>query len=49
MQIGTDNTPDPRVARGFGQDWSTFRQDEDRLSQRQRQGIFDDYLRSSAK
>jgi ubiquinone/menaquinone biosynthesis C-methylase UbiE len=36
---------DARVARGFGQEWSTFRQDTDHLSQQQRQEIFDDYFR----
>jgi ubiquinone/menaquinone biosynthesis C-methylase UbiE len=36
---------DLRVARGFGQEWSTFRQDSDYLSQQQRQAIFDDYFR----
>jgi ubiquinone/menaquinone biosynthesis C-methylase UbiE len=36
---------DPVVARGFGREWSTFRQDADHLSQQQRQEIFDDYFR----
>jgi ubiquinone/menaquinone biosynthesis C-methylase UbiE len=40
-----DDNLDPRVARGFGREWSTFRQDEDHLSQAQRQAIFDDYFR----
>jgi len=35
---------DPRVARGFGREWSTFRQDTDHLPQQQRQRIFDDYF-----
>jgi ubiquinone/menaquinone biosynthesis C-methylase UbiE len=45
MDIGTDNNIDLRVARGFGQEWSTFRQDSDHLSQPQRQAIFADYFR----
>ena len=36
---------DRAVARGFGEEWSTFRQDKDHLSQQQRQEIFDDYFR----
>lgn len=45
MQISANNNLDPKVARGFGQEWSTFRQDEDRLSQQQRAKIFADYFR----
>jgi ubiquinone/menaquinone biosynthesis C-methylase UbiE len=45
MPIGADNNVDPQVARGFGQEWSTFRQDEDHLSRQERQEIFDDYFR----
>jgi ubiquinone/menaquinone biosynthesis C-methylase UbiE len=45
IPIGTDNNLDLRVARGFGREWSTFRQDSDHLSQQQRQAIFDDYFR----
>jgi ubiquinone/menaquinone biosynthesis C-methylase UbiE len=44
MQISGDNNLDPQVARGFGREWSTFRQDTDHLSQQQRQKIFDDYF-----
>ena len=40
-----DNNLDVRIARGFGREWSTFRQDADHLSQAQRQAIFDDYFR----
>jgi ubiquinone/menaquinone biosynthesis C-methylase UbiE len=40
----TDNL-DSRVTRGFGEEWSTFRQDTDHLSPQQRQEIFDDYFR----
>jgi ubiquinone/menaquinone biosynthesis C-methylase UbiE len=36
---------DSRVARGFGDEWSTFQQDTDHLSQQQRQEIFNDYFR----
>jgi ubiquinone/menaquinone biosynthesis C-methylase UbiE len=41
----TNNNLDLKVARGFGREWSTFRQDPDHLSQAQRQAIFDDYFR----
>jgi ubiquinone/menaquinone biosynthesis C-methylase UbiE len=41
----TDNNLDLQVTRGFGREWSTFRQDSDHLSQQQRQAIFDDYFR----
>lgn len=40
-----DNNLDLDVARGFGREWSTFRQDKDHLSQQQRQKIFGDYFR----
>jgi ubiquinone/menaquinone biosynthesis C-methylase UbiE len=39
------NNVDPAVARGFGDEWSTFRQDQNHLSQQQRAEIFDDYFR----
>lgn len=50
MRISADDKVDPQnldldVARGFGREWSTFRQDADHLTQRQRQDIFDDYFR----
>ncbi len=45
MQISADNNLDPQVARGFGREWSTFRQDTGHLSAQQRQEIFDDYFR----
>ena len=45
MRAAADNNVDPDVARGFGEEWSTFRQDEDHLSAQQRQEIFDDYFR----
>ncbi len=50
MQASARDNVDPqnldrKVARGFGREWSTFRQDTDHLSQQQRQEIFDDYFR----
>ena len=45
MQVSAGNNLDPQVARGFGREWSTFRQDTDHLSPQQRQEIFDDYFR----
>ncbi|MFZ3336442.1 MAG: methyltransferase domain-containing protein [Xanthobacteraceae bacterium] len=45
VQISAHNNVDPQVARGFGREWSTFRQDTDHLSSEQRQEIFDDYFR----
>ena len=50
MRISANDKLDPqnldlKVARGFGQEWSTFRQDAGHLSQQQRQEIFDDYFR----
>src|SRR6201997_5523635 len=45
IPIGTEDNLDLRVARGFGREWSTFRQDAEYLSQQQRQAIFDDYFR----
>jgi ubiquinone/menaquinone biosynthesis C-methylase UbiE len=45
MKLNTFRNLDPQVARGFGEEWSTFRQDGAHLSQRERQEIFDDYFR----
>jgi ubiquinone/menaquinone biosynthesis C-methylase UbiE len=45
VHISADDNLDPQVAHGFGQEWSTFRQDADHLSPQQRQDIFDDYFR----
>jgi ubiquinone/menaquinone biosynthesis C-methylase UbiE len=45
MRATANNNVDPAVARGFGEEWSTFRQDEDHLSAQQRREIFDDYFR----
>jgi SAM-dependent methyltransferase len=44
-QDGLGVNRDALVVRGFGREWSSFRQDEDHLSQQQRQAIFDDYFR----
>jgi ubiquinone/menaquinone biosynthesis C-methylase UbiE len=45
MQVNAPDNVDPRVARGFGREWSTFRQDTGHLSQQQRREIFEDYFR----
>jgi ubiquinone/menaquinone biosynthesis C-methylase UbiE len=45
MQMSANDNVDLKVARGFGEEWSTFRQDEDHLSEAQRRDIFDDYFR----
>jgi len=45
MQAASDKNVDVRVARGFGEEWSTFRQDETSLARGEREGIFDDYFR----
>jgi ubiquinone/menaquinone biosynthesis C-methylase UbiE len=45
VRTKADNNLDLQVARGFGREWSTFRQDSDHLSQQQRQAIFEDYFR----
>ena len=45
MQTGANDNLSLEVARGFGREWSTFRQDADHLSPQQRQNIFDDYFR----
>jgi SAM-dependent methyltransferase len=42
-QYGSD--VDANVARGFGKEWSTFRQGEDSLSAEQREAVFADYFR----
>jgi SAM-dependent methyltransferase len=44
MHTKADNNLDLQVTRGFGREWSTFRQDSDHLSQQQRQAIFEDYF-----
>jgi len=45
MRIASDKNVDAHVARGFGQEWSTFRQDETNLGHPQREAIFEDYFR----
>src|SRR5665213_102524 len=45
MHVSSNRNVDANVARGFGKEWSTFRQDEESLSREQRQAIFDDYFR----
>jgi ubiquinone/menaquinone biosynthesis C-methylase UbiE len=44
-QSKAHNNLDPEVTRGFGREWSTFRQDNNSLPQQQRAKIFDDYFR----
>jgi ubiquinone/menaquinone biosynthesis C-methylase UbiE len=45
MQASADNNVDANVARGFGKEWSTYRQGDDSLSCEQRTAIFEDYFR----
>jgi ubiquinone/menaquinone biosynthesis C-methylase UbiE len=45
MHAASDKNVDVKVARGFGEEWSTFRQDETSLAREQRKAIFDDYFR----
>jgi ubiquinone/menaquinone biosynthesis C-methylase UbiE len=45
MRAASDKNVDVKVARGFGEEWSTFRQDETSLVREQREAIFDDYFR----
>ena len=45
MASSLDNNLDPRVIHGFGQEWSTFKQDDDHLLPDQRVQIFNDYFR----
>jgi len=45
VQYGAGDNRDPLIIRGFGREWSNFRQDADHLSHEQRQAIFDDYFR----
>ena len=45
MDASTDRNVDANVARGFGKEWSTFRQGEENLSLEQRETIFADYFR----
>jgi ubiquinone/menaquinone biosynthesis C-methylase UbiE len=45
MHVTSDENVDAQVARGFGQEWSAFRQDETNLAHDQRKVIFEDYFR----
>lgn len=45
MHKTSQTNVDTDVARGFGDEWSTFRQEEDRLSRGEREAIFDSYFR----
>lgn len=45
MQASKDRNVDAKVTRGFGKEWSTFRQGEESLSREQREAIFTDYFR----
>jgi ubiquinone/menaquinone biosynthesis C-methylase UbiE len=45
MQVSSDKNVDSRVAKGFGEEWSTFRQDETSLAPEQRETIFENYFR----
>jgi ubiquinone/menaquinone biosynthesis C-methylase UbiE len=45
MHLTSDRNVDANVARGFGSEWSTFRQGEESLSREQRETIFENYFR----
>jgi ubiquinone/menaquinone biosynthesis C-methylase UbiE len=45
MKIETEKNVDAKVARGFGDEWSKFRQDETNLAQDERDTIFQSYFR----
>ena len=44
MDVGSDKNVDAEVARGFGKEWSTFRQNELSLARTQRTTIFENYF-----
>ena len=44
MDVGSDKNVDAEVARGFGKEWSTFRQGETSLARAQRATIFENYF-----
>ena len=44
MNNSMDSNVDEKVAQGFGDEWSTFRQGEEELSPAQRQAIFENYF-----
>lgn len=45
MNVASQKNVDPEVARGFGEEWSTFRQSEASLSHEQHELIFENYFR----
>ncbi len=45
MDLGPNKNVDADVARGFGDEWSTYRQDETSLAREQREAIFENYFR----
>lgn len=45
MPVASDKNVDDQVARGFGEEWSTFRQDETKLTPNERAAAFDEYFR----
>jgi ubiquinone/menaquinone biosynthesis C-methylase UbiE len=45
MQIATEKNVDVKVARGFGDEWSRFRQDDTSLTHDERETIFQSYFR----
>jgi hypothetical protein len=45
MHTASDKNVDTQVARGFDEEWSTFRQDEMNLPRGQREAIFESYFR----
>ena len=45
MKIATENNVDAKVAQGFGDEWSKFRQDETNLAHDERETIFANYFR----
>ena len=44
MDVGSDKNVDVEVARGFGKEWSTFRQNESILARAQRTTISENYF-----
>src|SRR5262249_2206273 len=45
MHAAVNKNVDAKVARGFGEEWSKFRQDETSFGRGQREAIFEDYFR----
>jgi ubiquinone/menaquinone biosynthesis C-methylase UbiE len=44
MKVSSDKNVDAQVARGFGEEWSKFRQDERSLSRKEREAVFESYF-----